>query len=59
MQVMDQLLDGHDLYISNFCTQNNESYSLGRDYKLKSKYALNGENNFIVESYEVYHVIYE
>lgn len=49
----------HDLYISNFCTQNNESYSSGRDYKLKSKYALNGENNFIVESYEVYHVIYE
>ena len=49
----------HDLYVSNFCDQNNESYSQGRDYKLKSKFVLNSENNFIVESYEVYHVIYE
>lgn len=50
---------GHDLYVSNFCNQNNESYSLGRDYKLSHKFSLNLENNFIVESYEVYHVIYE
>ena len=50
---------GHDLYISNFCNQNNNSYASGRDYKSSQKFSLNLENNFIVESYEVYHIIYE
>ena len=50
---------GHDLYISNFCNQNNTNYASGRDYKSSHKFSLNLENNFIVESYEVYHVIYE
>lgn len=50
---------GYDLYISNFCNQNNTSYASGRDYKSSQKFSLNLENNFIVESYEVYHVIYE
>ena len=49
----------HDLHICNFCCENNSSYSEGRDYKLTHKFSLNLERNFIVQSYEVYHVIYE
>ena len=50
---------GHDLYISNFCNENNLSNAQGRDYKSTHRLSLNLEANFIVESYEVYQVIYE
>lgn len=50
---------GHDLYISNFCNENNLSSAQGRDYKSTHRLSLNLEDNFIVESYEVYQVIYE
>ena len=49
----------HDFHISNYCTQNNGSYTKGKVYPLEEKHILNkGERNFYVKNYEVYHIIY-
>ena len=51
--------DGHDILISNYCTQNNESHTSGCYYPLDSKYFLNnGTKNFTVQVYEVYQILY-
>ena len=50
---------GHDIYIANYCTQNNDSHTEGRVYPLEEKFILNnGERNFYVNKCEIYQIIY-
>ena len=50
---------GHDFYIYNNCTSNNNNYNnnIGT-YETTEQYELNGEDNFTVSSYEVYQIEY-
>ena len=51
--------NGHDLYISNYGTQNNGNYTKGMAYPLETINELNkGVQNFTVAIYEVYQIIY-
>ena len=54
---MDHFGSGHDLYISNGCMSNQNSYTNKSNYDMTSSYELNGGvYKFKVLDYEVYKI---
>ena len=57
MKDMDHFGSGHDLYISNGCMSNQNSYTNKSNYDMTSSYELNGGvYKFKVLDYEVYKI---
>ena len=50
--------NGHDIHISNYAPQNQNSYSTGMAYPLEEINILNGGNKNFTANYEVYQIIY-
>ena len=52
--------NGHDLYITNSCLSNKDSYSSSSSYNWENdNYYFCGEQNFQVKDYEVYKLVFE
>ena len=57
---MDRYLEnGYNLHIANSCKSNTNSYCNKSNYITGNVLGNNGQTNFQVSSYEVYHVIFE